>query len=92
MYGAPVSAPKFWKAALTAAVFCLPVTLLVRAFVPMSDLIWILVAFSSTLVVASIVHARVCNDWRAQDTMDSEVFDRRTSVAPNVRTDKENWR
>ena len=71
MYGAPVSAPKFWKAALTAAVFCLPVTLLVRAFVPMSDLVWILIALSSTLVVASIVHARVCNDWQAQDALRS---------------------
>lgn len=81
--------PKFWKAALTAAVFCLPVTLVVRAFLPMSDLVWLLVAFCSTLVVASVVHARVCNDWRAQDTMDSEAFDRRTGVAPNVRNNRE---
>ena len=84
-----MSAPKFWKAALTAAVFCLPAALLVRAFVPMSDLVWILVALSSTLVVASIVHARVSNDWRVQYTLNLETFEHRANVAPNIRRKKE---
>ncbi len=88
MYGTPVAEPKFWKALLAAALFCVPLSLIVRALFRMNDLAWIITAVTSTLVVASIMHARVVNDWRAQGTMNLEVFERRTKVAPKIRVGK----
>jgi hypothetical protein len=91
LYGAPVSEPKFWKALLATAFFCVPLSLIVRAVFRMSDVTWLITALASTLVTASILHARVVNDWRAADTMNLEVFERRTRVAPNIRIGKKRW-
>lgn len=80
--------PRFWKALVVTGLLVVPLSLLVRAIVPMNDLGWFLVAALSTLTIASLVHGRVRNDWRARDTMAQETFYRRTSVAPRVRIGK----
>jgi hypothetical protein len=91
VYGAPSPQPRFWKALVAAAILTVPLSLLVRVFVPMSDLIWFAVVALSSLVIASLVHARVTNDWRAQYHLNLGVFERRTNVAPGVRAGKKKW-
>ena len=88
MYGAPVAEPKFWKALLATAIFAVPLSLVARALFHMSDPAWLVSTIAGSLIVASIVHARVVKDWRAGDTLNLQYFHRGTSVAPCIRIGK----
>lgn len=86
MYGRPdAPEPKYWKALLVAALFCIPLSLVVRAIVSMSDAVWLVVLAVMCLVVSYTIHERVTNDWRARDALHAEHFDRATSVGRNIR-------
>lgn len=68
-----------------SALFCIPVSLVVRAVIRMSDLVWFAVLGAMTLLVSYTIHERVKSDWRARDTMNFHDADRRSSVARNIR-------
>jgi hypothetical protein len=86
VYGQPAPPePKFWKALLVAALFIIPASLMMRALVRMTDFVWFALAIGGSLAVASIVHMRVRDDWRAQYTMNLERFEKRANVSRNVR-------
>ena len=86
MFGQPAPPePKFWKALLVAALFIIPGSLFARALVRMTDLVWFAIAIGGTLAVASLVHMRVRNDWRAQYHMNLQRFEKRANVSPNIR-------
>jgi len=87
VYGLPdPPEPKYWKALLMAALFCIPLSLFVRAvIVHMSDLAWFIMLGVMTLIASYTIHQRVTNDWRARDTMNLERTDRATSVERNIR-------
>lgn len=87
MYGRPdPPEPKYWKALLVAALFCIPLSLFVRAIiVHMSDLAWSVMASAMTPIASYTIHQRVTNDWRAQYTMNLRHFDRESSVERNIR-------
>jgi hypothetical protein len=86
-----VPEPKFWKALLATLLFSVPLSLVARALFHMGDLVWLISTVGGSLIIASIVHGRVVNDWRAQDKLHMQVFDRRTSVAPRVRVGRKRW-
>ena len=90
MLGYEPPPPRFWKALLVVA---FPVALvawslpLVHIKLPSAVLIG--GAIFAWLAIAVAINSRVTNDWRAQDTMNLEEFQRQTSVAPNTRVEEE---
>jgi hypothetical protein len=78
VYGQPAAPePKLWKALLVAALFVIPGSLMLRALVHMTDVVWFAIAIGGTFAVASLVHMRVRNDWRATYTMNLERFEKK---------------
>lgn len=89
MYGLPdPPEPKYWKALLMAALFCIPLSLIVRAIVPMPDLVWVAVLVVMTLIVSYTIHERITSDWRARYTINYNEFNSRTRVGRNIRIDR----
>jgi integral membrane sensor domain MASE1 len=86
VYGQPAPPePKFWKALLVAALFIFPASMMMRALVRMTDVVWFALAIGASLAVASLVHMRVRDDWRAQYTMNLTRLEKRANVSRNVR-------
>jgi hypothetical protein len=86
VYGQPAPPePKFWKALLVAALFIVPGSLMMRALVRMTDVVWFALSIGGSLAVASLVHMRVRDDWRAQYTMNLTRFEKQANVSRNVR-------
>lgn len=77
--------PKYWKALFVAALFTIPVSLFIRAFIHMSDMVWFVSLLVVTLLIAQTVLARMVNDWRAQDMIDLETFERRHQITRRIR-------
>lgn len=65
MHGGSVPEPRFWKALVVTGLLVVPLSLLVRAIVPMNDLGWFLVAALSTLTIASLLWRRLSIGARA---------------------------
>jgi len=86
MFDRPLPKPAYWKALLAALIVLAPLTLFLRLFVRMPGPVWGLAFVFAALALSWSIHMRVRNDWRAGDTMHSQYFYRRTTVAKNVRT------
>lgn len=77
MYGRTSPEPRYWKALVVTALFLIPLALFARAFVRMPDYVFAALVVVAALAISSVLHLRIRNDWRAQDTMKMERFDRR---------------
>ena len=83
--------PKFWKALVVTAILVIPAAILSYGFVRtihMPDVVWLALSLFIWLAVATTVHLRVSNDWRAQYTMNLTEFEARHAVPRNVRVDR----
>jgi hypothetical protein len=80
--------PRFWKALLATMFFSVPLALLARAAVPMTDLVWFALTIGLTLAIAGTIYGRMINDWRAGHTMHLETFEKRNAVGKNIKIDR----
>jgi K+ transporter len=62
MFDRKQAQPRFWKALLAAMLFAVPVTLLARAVVRMTDIVWFALTIGVTLIVAWTVYSRTIDD------------------------------
>jgi hypothetical protein len=77
--------PRDWKALLATLVFSVPLALLARAVIPMTDLVWFLLPAGMTLAIAWAIHLQMINDWRAKYHMNLTTFEKRRAVGRNIR-------
>lgn len=77
--------PRFWRALVATIIFIVPLALVGRAFVPMTDIVWFALTGGITVASAWAIHSRTINDWRASDAMHLRDFEERNAVSKNIR-------
>ena len=76
--------PKYWKALLFVGAFTLLIAWFLHPILRLAPTAWAIVLPIFIVGASGVMHHRMKNDWRAQDTMNMELFDRRTAVGRNV--------
>jgi hypothetical protein len=78
--------PSFWKALVFTTIFGLPIAYSMSlAFNKVAPIVWYVATPLVIAVTAYGVHTRMLDDWRANDRMHMEKFNRTTSVKRNIR-------